>query len=330
MLLTAHPPSRLCYVLGASHSGTTLLAMLLGAHPECCTVGQLGAEGLTIPGRYRCSCGRPVRECSFWEKVRAAMKRRGLDFDIVAPRTSIHAAASGYLRCLLQPLHRAPQLEILRDAALSLSPRWRKHLNDVQQRYAALVGSVLEVTGTKLVVDSSKTGLRLKYLLRNADLDIKVIWFVRDGRGVALTYLDPLHYADATDPELRAGGSGGHRDDERKSMVQAAREWRRSNEEAECVVARMSRSRWIQARYEDLCQNPRHLLARLCDFIGVDPARVNLDFRSPPQHVIGNGMRLDATSDIILDERWRTSLSPENLRLFDRVAGDLNRRYHYV
>jgi len=62
-----------------------------------------------------------------------------------------------------------------------------------------------------------------------------VIRLIRDGRAVALTYMDPAGFADAKDPSLRAGGMGGDRRREKLTMAQAAREWRRSNEEAEHV-----------------------------------------------------------------------------------------------
>jgi hypothetical protein len=40
-------------------------------------------------------------------------------------------------------------------------------------------------------------------------------------------------------------------------------------------------------------------------------------------------MRLDATSEIRLDERWRDSLTADDLSEFDAVAGALNRQYGY-
>ncbi len=323
-------PGCLCYLLGASHSGTTLLAMLLGAHRDCCTVGQLGADGIPDPERYRCSCGRRIGECSFWSEVSARMRGRGVDFDIANPGTSIHALESNYLRRLLSPLHRGPVLEAIRDAALTLSARWRSHLASTQRRYAALVNALGEVSRAKVIVDSSKTGVRLKYLLRNPDLEVKVIWVIRDGRGVALTYLDPLNFADARSPELRAGGFGGGRDGEQKPIARAAREWRRSNEEAECVVANLSRSRWMLARYEDVCSNTHATLRSICAFLGLAPECINLDFRSRTQHVVGNGMRLDSSPEIRLDERWRQHFGINDLAVFDRIAGNLNRRYGYI
>ena len=46
---------RLVYILAASHSGSTLLAMLLGSHPDVCTVGELKATSLGNVEEYLCS-----------------------------------------------------------------------------------------------------------------------------------------------------------------------------------------------------------------------------------------------------------------------------------
>jgi hypothetical protein len=304
--------------------------MLLGAHPDACTVGQIGADTLDDPVRYRCSCGAPIRKCAFWNQVKSVMEKKGMDFDVANPVANIHATKDAYTSRLLAPLHRGPALEGLRDLALLLSSGWRAHRNFTQLRYAKLVETLSEIAGAEVIVDSSKTGVRLKYLLRHTGLEIRVIWLVRDGRGVGLTYVDPLSFADASKPELRAGGFGGGRKLEQKSWADATREWRRSNEEAECVVATMEKSQWTQVRYEQLCANPKDTLQSICFFLGLDPAKVNLDFRSRPQHVIGNGMRLDSSSQIKLDERWKSHLTADDLAVFDRVAGKLNREYGYV
>jgi len=36
------------------------------------------------------------------------------------------------------------------------------------------------------------------------------------------------------------------------------------------------------------------------------------------------------TSQICLDERWRSVLTEDDLRVFDSIAGDLNHRYGYL
>jgi hypothetical protein len=279
--------------------------------------------------RYRCSCGTPIRECGFWEEIREGMRRRGVDFDLARAGTDYREARSRYARRLLEPMYRGRSLECLRDSALRLSRSWRQRLPDMQRRNSALAATIVEITGAAVVVDSSKIALRLKYLLRNPDLDVKVVRLMRDGRAVALTYMDPAGFADAEDPTKRGGGMGGDRQDERLSMAQAAYEWRRCVEEAEHILRLMKPSQWIEIRYEDYCREPEQTLRRAHEFLGVESGESPLEFRSVPQHVVGNGMRLNNSSDIQLDERWRDALSAEDLHVFDRVAGAVNRRYGY-
>ena len=322
----------LAYILAASHSGSTLLAMLLGAHPEICTIGELGlsSRALKETDQYRCSCQALIKACPFWEQVRDCMARRGYAFDIADAGTHFRAVQSLYARRLLQPLHRGPLLEAMRDAALGLSRTWRRGLPEIQRKNIAVMESISEITGGRVVVDSSKMALRLKYLLQSPELDVKVIHLVRDGRGVALSHMEPALFADAKESSLRGGGLGRDRADERLSISEAAREWRRSNEEMEHVLDRLDRSQWIQIRYEDICANPDATLRSAFEFLDLEPDSAPRDFRSAEHHVTGNGMRLDSTSEIVLDDRWKSVLIEEDLKAFDSVAGEISRRYGYT
>jgi hypothetical protein len=321
---------RLAYLLAASHSGSTLLAMLLGAQPGACTVGELKATHLGDPNSYRCSCRERIRDCTFWHELSRAMGRRGIpDFDITNAGTSIFEAKSPCVQRLLAPLYRGGILESIRDLGLSLSSEWKRRLSDSQQRNLALIESLLDVTGAEVVIDSSKVALRLKYLLKIPDLDVRVIRVTREGRAVALSYTDEWNFADSKDPEMRGGGNGQRRPPPRRSMAEAANEWKRSNESSDALVATLPRSQWIEVRYEELCADPVNTLKRLAAFLDLDPLQSRLDFRAQTQHVIGNGMRLDSTSEIRLDERWKEVLSNDDLKAFDSVAGKLNRSYGY-
>jgi hypothetical protein len=217
---------------------------------------------------------------------------------------------------------------MIRDIGLSLSPSWRKNLPEIQHVNHTLIKAILRRTGCRIVADSSKIGIRLKYLLKNPEIDVSVIRLIRDGRGVALTYVNPEDFADARNPHLRCGGSGEGR---RKtlSMAQGANEWRRSNEEQEAILKRMDPAKWIEIRYESLCTDLSGTMNSVFDFLGVDPLAWNKDFRSVEHHVIGNGMRLDDSSEVVLDERWRKVLDESELASFDQVAGDLNRHFGY-
>lgn len=322
---------RLAYLLAASHSGSTLLTMLLGAQPGACTAGELKATSLGDPNSYRCSCKERIRDCRFWRQISEAMAKRGFaEFDITSAGTSIFDGESPFVRRLLAPLYRGGGLEGIRDLALSLSPEWRRLLPETNRRNRALIESLLEVTGAKVVVDSSKIALRLKYLLKIRDLDIRIVRVIRDGRAVSLTYTDEWNFADSSDPEMRGGGTGLRRPPPRRTMTDAANEWKRSNEASDALVATLPANQWTEVRYEELCADPAATLRRLAGFLDLEPKKCILDFRSRIQHVIGNGMRMDRTSEIRLDERWKSHLTPDDLRAFDEVAGELNRKYGYV
>lgn len=320
---------RLVYALAASHSGSTLLTMLLASHPDICTTGELKLTSLGDSEKYLCSCRQKIKECPFWMSVSGEMAKRGYDFDPTNAAIDLTSGASSYAQRLLRPLHRGKFLEAARDSALALSPEWRSHLRNSLARNQALIESIAELTGKNIIIDSSKIGIRLKYLLRIKELDVRVVRLTRDGRGAALTYLDPARFADAKNPDLRAGGHGGNRESERLSIEEAAHEWRRSNEEAEAVLRGLDRDKWIQVRYEDLCSSPDSVLRKIYDFVGAGKAERFKDFREAGNHVVGNGMRLDETSEIKLDERWKTELSQLELEKFNSVAGAMNRRLGY-
>ena len=242
------------------------------------------------------------------------MAKQGIpDFDITEARLSIHDADDAYLRRVLDPLPRGTILEAARRTALTLSPAWTGHLRKVHHRNVALVNALREITGAKVVVDSSKIALHLKYLLKSPDLRIKIIRMVRDGRAVTTSML----------------GHGLKRATRRESMAAAALSWFRNNEAAERVLADLPASQWMHLQYEELCRQPEATLRHIGDFLGMDTRAIVLDFRAKQQHVLGNEMRLKSSSEIRLDERWRTALSQDDLAVFEEIAGAMNRKYGY-
>ena len=329
-VLPEEEKTRLIYILSASHSGSTLLASLLANHPSVCTVGELKLTSLGDVGQYRCSCRALIEHCPFWLGIQQDMCCRGFSFSVGNAGTDLGTAATRYVQGLLRPLHRGPLLEWLRDRALALSSQWRVQLPQIQMRNAALASCISLRTGKPILVDSSKIAIRLKYLLRNPGLDVRVIRLVRDGRGVALTYTDPARFADAQDPQLRGGGNGGDRITERLSFAEAVWEWRRSTEEADAVLAGLPHDHWTEVRYEVLCSHPQETLERLFLFLGLDAAPGFTPQRSEEHHIIGNGMRFDTSCDVVLDDRWKSVLTDRELQTFNTIAGPISRRLGYV
>jgi hypothetical protein len=296
----------LVYIHSASHSGSTFLALQLARHPEIGTVGELsGTRYRAMPG-YKCSCGQVLKHCEFWRRVSAAMARRGFAYSATSAETDIRNANSPVARRLLKPMHRGALFESVRDLGLLLAPGGWAHIERVQRMKLALVASIMECTGKPVLVDSSKSGVQLKYHLRNPGLEVKLLWLVRDGRGVTLSM-------------MRNQGA---------SLAHGAYEWRRRNEEAETIVRHLERRRWMQLRYEVLCAEPERTLEALFRFIGVAP-RASLD-AAPELHVLGHRMRMNSGAPVQVNQRWRTELTGDDLALFDAVAGRMNRAYGYA
>jgi sulfotransferase family protein len=146
---------RVIYIAGTSHSGSTLLDLMLNAHPEIIAAGEvlkLNRQLAAQPSRKRslapCSCGAPTLwECPFWSEV--------------DKRTRDSAGAS------LSDLDVQDYAPTQRGAAP----------NEI------VFEAMAEVSGRNFIVDSSKLPKRLAYLLTLEGLDVYPIHLVRDPRG---------------------------------------------------------------------------------------------------------------------------------------------------
>ena len=319
------------YILAASHSGSTLLALLLDTHPEICSVGELKVGALGDLDNYLCSCRRKIVTCPFWSEVRENVQQSGEEFELNDPRTDIRATKNPLLRKLLGPMVRGGFTEFVRDALLWLVPAWHRHFSNIRKRNRTFLAVLARLSGASVVADSSKVGVRLKYLLRDKEIAVRVIRLIRDGRGVALTYVNPNEFADAKTAELRGGGTGKSDTHAKLDMSEAAYEWARANTEAEALKRRLDDEQYLEIHYEDLCTDTEATLNTVYRFLEVaeNASEVIENIDKIEHHIVGNGMRLDADHAIVLDERWREQLNPEQLEEFERVAGALNTKYGY-
>lgn len=299
------------YIMGHGYSGSTLLTFLLGTHPRIATIGELGiaphAKQETTPEEYLCSCRTPIRECDFWRRVKAEMTARGHDFDAWDADLEFRATGGGVADLLLRAVQRGPVLETARDVGLRLVPRAQREMQRVLSRIEALIESVLKIKGSNTFLDSSKRPERAVFMRRIPSLDMRVIHLVRDGRAVSWSNIKNL----GVSPE------------------EAARSWVADNICAERARRYFPADRWMTLRYEDLCADPDGTLTEIHRFAGLPVTNGFHLFRDADHHIIGNRMRLSATSEIRLDESWKEALQPEQRAGIERRVGHLNRKYGY-
>lgn len=297
---------RLLYVVGTGFSGSTLFAFLVDGHPQIATVGEATGPmlGWEDHRSYVCSCGEKLPDCPFWRRVSEEMASRGFDFgpnrwDMRFMLFSQRAAHQLTIQSL-----RAQLLDDARDAMVAFIPPWSRHLREVARRNEAFVDAVLAVTGKRVFLDASKDAARARLLLRHSNLDVHVIFLVRDAPGQVSSFMK----------------------NQNSSLGAAVRYWNRTAGHARRIARRLPPDRFLVVRYEDLCERTEEEIGRVARFAGLEPAPGPVDFRSGDHHIIGNRMRMASSGEIVLDQRWRERLSREELdRILRRTAANRRR-----
>lgn len=296
-----------CY----SFSGSTMLAMLLNAHPQIATVSEMHGPNPRLVKdirTYHCSCGELIHECPFWAQVKARMAGQGFEFT-----TSDFKVAFGdhSLRGRLRyGSLRSNLLESIRDDVCRILPGPRAEMDQLIARNEALIRAVLDITGKTAFVDTTKRTRRFKFMSKYSNMDVRVILLLRDARGSVASQM--RHYPGMTASE-------------------AARAWAKGLSGIQRTWKQIPASQRMILKYEDFCRDPQANLQALYRFFGVDPDFELGDLESlPPHHIIGNTARMRTLSEIRLDERWKQTLNAEQLEAIDRIAGRLNRSFGYT
>ena len=67
------------YIMSRPHSGSTILDILMGNSASVESVGQLVSDMGKLDNP--CACGATIRDCPFWQEVRAEVEAGGISWD---------------------------------------------------------------------------------------------------------------------------------------------------------------------------------------------------------------------------------------------------------
>lgn len=229
-------------------------------------------------------------------------------------RLQVYAPLNGWknpLRFVPDVMEAAAALGSLRvaKAAAAASRRAARHLETARNSWI-VADAIAASDGTKMVVDSSKSAVRLKLLHMCRPEHVRIINLVRDGRAVAAS-------------AMRRQGTDARG---------AARVWKRENRHLALVLRSVPDRLKHQVSYERLCDDSAGELQRICAFLGLDFEERMLTLWGRDVHNIpGNPMLFRrGRKTISKDERWRRDLSDADVRAFERAAGTFNRSLGYV
>ena len=144
---------KVLYVASLSHSGSTLLDLMLNAHSQIVSVGELKQLGRyarfeKAGKRLSCTCGAPtILECDFWSRVNAHTQN-------AIGRTLAALNVESY-----------------------------DDQDNFQRDNVALFNAIAAVSAKRFIVDSSKSVPRLTLLMENTEIDVFPIFLLRNPKG---------------------------------------------------------------------------------------------------------------------------------------------------
>lgn len=305
-------PKVVC-IMGVGHSGSTVLGIALGNHPQLETVGEvykLARSGWTPDDNRRCACGSPIHQCAYWQDVQriwsAKVAPAGL-LDYIALQNRFERSRRVWPRLLTE--------RVRRSTAFGRYARMT----------AAFYAAVQEVSGKEVIVDTSKAPVRSYALLLNTQVDARVIHLIRDGRGVVWSGQKPR----AKDVE-----AGIPRDFPPVPASHTSRDWVVTNLESTWVTATAGQKRSLRVLYEQFTENPCAVFQQIGQVIDEDLSSLAEMLAAGTAlhngHLVG-GNQLRMAKSIVLrsDVEWRQKLSSSDQRTFWSLAGWLAQRYGY-
>ena len=164
--------TRVVYVAGVSHSGSTLLGHILGEYEDSSYVGEIrNAWQRGVLENQVCTCGATFDHCRFWQAVIARLpfpasdRAKELSF---LHRKAVHPSLAFPFTWTHLP---APDLTVFSAAT--------------EELYAAIA----EIAGVHQLVDSSKSPLYARLLATLASIDLRIVHLVRDPRATVYSLL---------------------------------------------------------------------------------------------------------------------------------------------
>ena len=317
---------KIVFIIGAGRSGSTILDRTLGHHSPAFSTGEIINFNRELEkGFSLCGCGINFRHCPFWNEIFEELYSR-TGINVLSENWRFDISFSHGYKGIRRRIYQLDFAQSLLFKSKLRDPIIANHI----ARQELLYDVIFDKTRCELIVDSSKN-LRRALLLANHLKDVRFYFLhlVRDGRAVLQStqkdHYDAVMYDDQKGEKVRRRYPSAPIPPKASILT-----WKRDNYRILNAKHLFFKNNYFIIRYEDFCNEPKKTLKDLLSAIGLDFEEKMLVFQFGDNHIIGgNSSRLNALVIQPPSDSWKQDLSPENLRLFDRIAGRMNRRFGY-
>jgi len=237
--------AKLVYIAGYGRSGSTMLDILLGNHPDIFGAGEIHKIFDYMQFGMDCSCGRSLKNCEFWQAVLARTPVCSREMAL-SQAHFITRSQEEWPFLAGQPGKRAENKALYREL------------------WSSLLDAVYAESGAGTIVDSSKSGRRarrrISALKALGRYDITILHLVRDPRAVMVSMLK------GSNRKLEMGLPPGIPGGAYRVLVG----WWFANRSVHQTARMHPDLPYLRIRYESLVKDPVDVLARIGEKIGVD------------------------------------------------------------
>jgi hypothetical protein len=309
----------LIYIASTGRSGSTILEMILGAHPQIATSGeiQVWPHEILENGVQNCGCGKPIPVCPFWMD----MYERAKPLQQAAPQIHFfrekHYAGRTLRWRRLWELYSGQ----LSEKVITMIETYGKNNHQI---FSVFHDLVQERRGARpqWVVDASKDPYRLLWLLQSKLFNIKVLHIIKD----------PRSFVYSMTKDLLASNSKALQGNLLLRIVAKSLTWMIQN----CLISQVTQSYlspadYLIVHYEEFASRPREILNEIFKLIGYDFEEGSLShFREITMHTIaGNPGARFQRRKIDLDDAWKILLPYSCQKLIEIITWPVKTRYEY-
>jgi hypothetical protein len=306
-------PDTVLYLAGLGRSGSTLLERMIGELDGVSPAGELvhlWHRGVEL--NEACGCGEPFSECPFWTEV-GQQAFGGWD---KLPVQRVETLRKELDRSRRIPAMLAPQIR----------PGFAAKLREYTGYYATLYRAIQAVSGSSVVIDSSKHPSLAFALAARRDLDLRLVRMVRDPRAVAYSWTKANRRPGAGEGRMAAMTT--------YPPVRSAALWLGHN--ASLSYLQRMNVPLLTVRHEDVVSDPRAVIEQIAVWAGLGAAvalpvsATGVAHLTASHTVSGNPMRFQVGDvPIVADERWRTESSRRDRAVVTAVTIPLLRHFDY-